>query len=122
MRLPQSPAVAFLGLFLAAFPLTSIHAAPTAAEDEAAIMQIEREACNAYLHGDAGYLDALLTDDFSAINGRAELNDKAAELAEVRGKQVHYTTFENHDMTLHPARRHGGGHRAHGRRGHAGGR
>ncbi len=71
-------------------------------EDE--ILQIERGACNAYLHADADYLDKLLTEDFSAINGRAEMNTKAAELAEVRQKAVRYTVFENRDMQVH---RHG---------------
>ena len=67
---------------------------------EQEILQIERDACNAYLHADADYLDKLLTDDFSATNGRAEMNTKAAELAEVRQKAVRYTAFENRDMQV----------------------
>ena len=46
-------------------------------------------------------MDKLLTDDFSVINGRAEMNTKAEELAEVRQKSVRYTTFENSDMQVH---------------------
>ncbi len=74
--------------------------APSQTQEEQ-ILQIERDACHAYLHADADCLDKLLTDDFSSINGNAEINTKAAELAEVRQKAVRYTTFENRDMQVH---------------------
>ena len=76
-------------------------AAIAPAPDEQTILQIEREACEAYLHADAAYLDKLLTDDFTAINGRAEINDKKQELQEVRDKSIHFTVFENRDMQVH---------------------
>ncbi len=78
-----------------------LHAQVPTRTPEAEILQIERDACNAYLHADADYLDKLLTEDFSAINGRGEINTKAEELAEVRQRAVRYTTFENRDMQVH---------------------
>ena len=90
-----------LGFFLLASAGWLTAAEPAASQDEQAILKIEKEACDAYLHGDADYLAGLLTDDFSFTNGRAEMNNKQEELAEVRAKKVHYTTFENQDMKVH---------------------
>ena len=73
---------------------------PSAASDEQQLLTIEQEWCGAYLHGDADYLTRLLTDDFVITNSRAEVNDKAAELQETRDRTVHYTVFENRDMTV----------------------
>lgn len=69
-------------------------------DDETQLLNIEQEWCNAYLHSDAGYLSRLLTDDFVFTNGQAETSDKTAELQQARDRTVHYTVFENRDMTV----------------------
>ena len=84
---------------LAAAP--SVSPAPTIPDDEQSLLAIEQEWSNANLHGDADYLSRLVTDDFVSTNGRGETNNKAAELKGAHDRTVHYTVFENHDMTVH---------------------
>ena len=75
--------------------------ATPATDDETQLLTVEQEWCNAYLHSDVDYLSRLLADDFIFTNDHAETNDKAQELQQARDRTVHYTVFENHDMTVH---------------------
>lgn len=74
---------------------------PAPAEDERAILQLQREWWDAVLRRDVDYLDKLLLDDWVFTNGRGEMNrNKAEELAEVREGAVRYTRFENSDLVV----------------------
>lgn len=91
-------------LCLAVFISTPLLGVMPITADEYEIRRVEDEACKAYLHSDADGLAKLLTEDFVFTNGQAEMNDKDAELAEVRAKAVRFTAFENSEMVV---RRHG---------------
>ena len=81
----------------ALFPPGAVAAAPT---DELAILQIEKDWCNAYLKGDVTYFDKIMTDDFTLTNSRGEVSTKAEEIADAKSGAVKYSMFENKNMKV----------------------
>jgi ketosteroid isomerase-like protein len=68
--------------------------------DERAIISIEYKLGQAYLSGDADYLDSILSPDFILTNVRGEVSNKAQEVAEVRNRIIHYEKFETSNVKV----------------------
>jgi ketosteroid isomerase-like protein len=69
-------------------------------QDEQAIISIEHKLGQAYLSGDADYLDSILSPDFILTNVRGEISNKAQEVAEVRNRIIHYEKFETSNVNV----------------------
>jgi ketosteroid isomerase-like protein len=72
----------------------------TSAADEQALDHIEHRWCDAYLKGDADYIDAVMDPTFVQTNVRGEVTDKAEELAELRHGDIAYERFETSDLKI----------------------
>ncbi len=74
--------------------------AQTPSDESAAVLQAEREGCAAYLHGDAGKIANLLTDDYTLTNSKGEITTAADDIEDAKSDRVHYDVFENYDMKV----------------------
>jgi uncharacterized protein (TIGR02246 family) len=79
---------------------TQADASANPSEDERAIISIEHKLGQAYLSGDAEYLDSIMSPDFILTNVRGEVSKKAEEVAEVRNGIIHYEKFETSDLNV----------------------
>src|SRR5262245_1249594 len=79
---------------------TQATASTNSSQDEQAIISIEYKLGQAYLSGDADYLDSILSPDFILTNVRGEISNKAQELAEVRNRIIHYEIFETSNVKV----------------------
>lgn len=68
--------------------------------DEAAILQVTRDACAAFLHGDTRRLMEILTEDFTLTDASGTVTTRADEIANAQTGAVQYEVFENHDMKV----------------------
>ena len=74
--------------------------AQTPSDESAAVLQAEREGCAAYLHGDAGKIANLLTDDYTLTNSKGVITTAADDIEDAKSGRVHYDVFENYDMKV----------------------
>jgi ketosteroid isomerase-like protein len=79
---------------------TRATASANPSEDEQAIRSIEYKVDQAYLSGDADYLDSILSPSFILTNVRGEISNKAQEVAEVRNGIIHYEKFETSNLSV----------------------
>ena len=66
--------------------------------DEKDVLQLERDACKAFLDADPAALERVLTADFTLTLSNGEISTRADEINELRSGKVHYDIFENYDM------------------------
>src|SRR5262245_31319239 len=92
------PAILAAGQFF--MQTTQAIASTDSREDERAIISIEHKVDQAYLTGDADYLDSILSSDFILTNVRGEVSKKAEEVAEVRNGIIHYDKFQTSDLNV----------------------
>jgi ketosteroid isomerase-like protein len=71
-----------------------------AAGDEAAILQVTRDACKAFVDADTKRLTEVLTEDFTLTDADGTVTTRAQEIASVETGAVRYEIFENHDMKV----------------------
>ena len=69
-------------------------------DDEAAILQVTRDTCAAFLHGDTGRMTQVLTEDFTLTDASGTVTTRADEIANAETGAVRYEVFENHDMKV----------------------
>jgi len=69
--------------------------------EEARVMQVTQEACEAFLRADLPAVEALLAPEFTLVNSRATVQTRDEVLAEVRNRDPQYEVFRNHSMTAH---------------------
>lgn len=69
-------------------------------EDEAAILQVTRDACKAFVDADTRRLAEVLTEDFTLTDADGVVTTRAQEIASVETGAVRYEVFENHDMKV----------------------
>jgi len=79
---------------------TQASASTNPSEDERAIISIEYKVDQAYLFGDADYLDSILSPHFILTNVRGEISNKAQEVAEVRKGTIHHEKFETSNLNV----------------------
>jgi hypothetical protein len=70
--------------------------AQTPAQQE--VLQLERDACKAFLDADVAALERVLTLDFTLTLSNGDVETRADEINELRSGKVHYDVFENYDM------------------------
>jgi len=68
--------------------------------DEAAILQVTRDACKAFVDRDTRRLREVLTEDFTLTDADGTVTTRADEIASVETGAVRYDVFENHDMKV----------------------
>ena len=85
-----------------AFGVGACAAPPSAPDATSQVLALEREICEAYLHGDAPTLQRDLTDDFTLVNGRGETSSKAEDVETARSGSLRYRRFENSDSRVRP--------------------
>ena len=68
--------------------------------DEAAILQVTRDACKAFVDRDTRRLREVLTEDFTLTDADGTVTTRAEEIASVETGAVRYDVFENHDMKV----------------------
>jgi len=68
--------------------------------DEQAILQIEKDWCNAYLKGNVAYFQKIMTDDFTLTNAGGDVSTKAEEIADAKSGEVKYSVFEDKNMRV----------------------
>ena len=95
-RSPGRPGIA------AAFALALAGCAvpPAAPDAPSQVLALEREICEAYLHGDVPTMQRDLADDFTLVNGRGEVSTKAEDLETARSGSLRYRRFENSDSRV----------------------
>jgi ketosteroid isomerase-like protein len=71
------------------------------ASDEQTINSIEHRWCEAFLKGDADYIDSVMDPTFVQTNVRGEISDKPQELTELRHGDIDYDRFETSDLKVH---------------------
>jgi ketosteroid isomerase-like protein len=81
--------------FLMFFPL--VLAAET--REEAQVMQVTQDACQAFLKADLAAAERLLAPGFTLVNSRAAVQSREEVLAEIRNRDPVYSEFRNHSMT-----------------------
>lgn len=69
-------------------------------QDEAAILQVTRDACKAFVDADTRRLTEVLTEDFTLTDADGKVTTRADEIASVASGAVRYEVFENHDMKV----------------------
>ena len=72
--------------------------AQTPADDNAGVLQAERDGCVAYLRGDAEKIAKFLTEDYTLTNSKGEITTAADDIEDARTGRIHYNVFENYDM------------------------
>jgi ketosteroid isomerase-like protein len=104
VREPKSKFVLLLLAILATgqsiMQTTQANASTEPREDEQAIISIEHKLDQAYLSGDANYLDSILSSDFILTNVRGEVSRKVEEVAEVRNGIIQYDKFQTSDLSV----------------------
>ena len=68
--------------------------------DEAAILQVTRDACKAFVDRDTRRLREVLTEDFTLTDASGTVTTRADEIANAETGAVKYEVFENHDMKV----------------------
>ena len=71
-----------------------------AGKDEAAVLQAVRDACKAYLEGDADKMAELLTEDFTLTDASGEVTTRADDIEHAKKGTMRYEVFENYDMKV----------------------
>jgi len=92
-------AAAALTILCAACP-AALPADAVASSGSAALLAAEDALSAAFLHADVAALERQLTDDFTLINGRGEVDTKASTIADLRGGAVRYTRFANREQQV----------------------
>lgn len=69
-------------------------------QDDAAILQVTRDACKAFVDADTRRLAEVLTEDFTLTDADGVVTTRAQEIASVETGAVRYEVFENHDMKV----------------------
>jgi ketosteroid isomerase-like protein len=69
-------------------------------QDEAAILQVTRDACKAFVDADTRRLKEVLTEDFTLTDADGTVTTRAQEIASVETGAIRYEVFENHDMKV----------------------
>jgi len=82
-------------LFLAASQVPA-----QATDEEAAVLQAEREICDAYLKGDVDAISRNVMEDYSVTNSRGEITGRAQDIDDAKKRDPKYEIFENHDMKV----------------------
>lgn len=104
MRLPCfAVAVAVLSLCsCAAAPAPAPTPTPPAnnAADEQAVLQLERDWCEAFRSGNADTVARIEDDSYVFTNSRAELSTKADDVGEIRARSVEYSKFESREQQV----------------------
>jgi uncharacterized protein DUF4440 len=75
---------------------TAAIAAPSS--DEKALTDLEDRISDAYLRGDAAFVEASLDERYTLTNSRALVSHREDDLREVRAADPKYTVFRTHDM------------------------
>ncbi len=73
-------------------------AAAAAADETAAVIQVERDGCAAYLKGDAEKIAKFLTDDYTLTNSKGQISTATDDINDAKTGKIHYDVFENYDM------------------------
>lgn len=77
----------------------SLHGS-TPTEDEAAVLQVTRDACKAFVDADVRRLKETLTEDFTLTDADGTVTTRADEIRSVETGAVRYEVFENYDMKV----------------------
>src|SRR5262249_31007699 len=67
-------------------------------EHDKDVLQLEREACQAFLDGTPAALERVLTDDFTLTLSNGAVSRRVDEINDLRSGKVRYEVFENYDM------------------------
>lgn len=95
MLVMKIDAVLAIALFLS---LPSIFAGNAA--EETAVLQAEREICNAYLKGDVEAITRNVMEDYTVTNSRGEITGRDQDIDDAKKRDPKYEIFENHDMKV----------------------
>jgi len=87
------------GLFLALL-LSSMATATRAEPDVAAIRTLEDRIAQAWLEGDAGFLDSVFDSRYIHTNTRGIVTDRAFDLDEVRQRNPRFDTYRHEDVQV----------------------
>jgi len=87
-------------LFTFSFVFVVAVLAETPSDESAAVLQVERDGCVAYLRGDADQIANFLTDDYTLTNSKGKITTAADDIEDARSGRVHYDVFENYDMQV----------------------
>jgi ketosteroid isomerase-like protein len=68
--------------------------------DEAAILQVTRDACKAFVDADVRRLKEVLTEDFTLTDPDGTVTTRADEIGSLETGAVRYEVFENYDMKV----------------------
>jgi len=75
-------------------------AAPSAADDEKAIREVERALCAAFAAGDAQTIGHLEDETYTLTNTHGEVSKRADDIADAKKGEIRYSEFLNHDTTV----------------------
>ncbi len=67
--------------------------------EEAEVMQVTQDACQAFLNADLAAAEKLLAPGFTLVNSRAVVQSREEVLDEIRKHHPVYSEFRNHSMT-----------------------
>jgi hypothetical protein len=81
-------------------PAAAASAAATAAKVEQEVQSAEKDRFEAMVKADGGALDRLLAPELSYTHSNAQVQDKAAFIADIRGKVIRYLSIEAHDTRV----------------------
>lgn len=70
------------------------------AADEAAVLKVTHDACDAYRRADTARMAELLTADFTLTDPDGVITTLADDLEIARTGSIHYDVFENYDMKV----------------------
>jgi ketosteroid isomerase-like protein len=87
-------------LFVFFFVCVATLIVQAASDESAAVLQAERDGCDAYLHSDADKIANFLTDDYTLTNSKGEISTAADDIEDARSGRIHYDVFENYDMKV----------------------
>lgn len=68
--------------------------------DEQTLNAIEHGWCDAFLKGDADYIDSVIDASYVQTNVRGEVTSKSQELEELRRGDIAYERFETSDLKI----------------------
>jgi uncharacterized protein (TIGR02246 family) len=71
-----------------------------ASGDEAAVLQVIRDACKAYLEGNANRMAEVLTEDFTLTDASGVVTTRADDIEHAKRGTMRYEVFENYDMKV----------------------
>lgn len=75
-------------------------AAPSAADDERAIRQVETALCEAIRTGDAESIARYEDATYTLTTSRGEVTTRADDIADAKKGSVRYSVFRNHDSKV----------------------